>query len=108
MTTGAMFRAYRFVYGKAVEEPGAKVLDGFEHRTTTMSTGLPPDLIDQCQAGSLLGDRLIPQVVHKDHQARGALLFWPAVAEDARWMLASCLRARPESGEGGLSRPTPS
>jgi len=103
-TDASLVKAYRFVYGKAVDEPGAKVLDGFEHRLTTMSKGLPRDLLDQCQAGSLLGNRLIPQVVHKDHQARGALLFWPAVADDARWMLASCLRARPESGEGGLSR----
>jgi hypothetical protein len=97
-------QAYRFVYGKAVEESGAKVLDGFEHRTTTMSKGMPMDLIDRCQASALLGSRLIPQVVHKDQQARGALMFRPAVGDGARWMLATCVRARPESGEGGLSR----
>ena len=97
-------RAFRFVYGKVVETPGGPVEPGFEHRPTSISTGLPEDLIPSCRPEKLLANRSVQALVHPQRRVQGAQLFWPAVAEGRRWMLATCVRARPESGEGAISR----
>jgi hypothetical protein len=99
--------AYRYVFGHVVAAPGGPFSRGIQQRATTVSRGLPASLLAQCDLSDLLGQRSLPGLIHPERQQRGALLFRPAVADGRRWLLASCVRARSESGEGGLGRAYP-
>ncbi|TVQ85348.1 MAG: hypothetical protein EA400_15780 [Chromatiaceae bacterium] len=96
--------AFRFVHGKVCAIPGGPVAPGFEHRPTRISAGLPPALLPLCRPGQLLDNQSIQALVHPGRERDGAIWFWPAAADGQRYMLASCVRARPEAGEGGPGR----
>lgn len=99
-----MIEAWRYVFGRLVETPGGPVDYNHEQRVTSISAGLPAELQGLCDHRGLFPNQLIAALIHPASERSGALWFWPAICDGSRYMLASALRARPESGDGGLSR----
>ncbi len=96
--------AYRYVYGKVVSEAGGPVRLGDGYRITSVSRDMPACLRLLCRPGDLLDNRSTQALVHPERERDGALFFHPACCDGQRWMIASCVRPRPEAGEGTMSR----
>lgn len=96
--------AHRYVYGKVVKVPGGPVEPGFEHRPTSITKGLPEEAIALCYPEDLLAQQSVQALIHPARRSEGAQFFLPATANDQHWMLATCVRARPEGGEDAASR----
>ncbi|MCB2264239.1 MAG: hypothetical protein LGR52_15065 [Candidatus Thiosymbion ectosymbiont of Robbea hypermnestra] len=123
--TSFPIRAYRFVYGKVVQQPGGPVEPSFEHCPTSISQRMPDWLLAYCRpietpgpieqpesprndACSVypvqLGSTSPTALVHPAQTREGALYFSPCSCDGQRYMVATRLRARPEQGDGGLGR----
>ncbi len=95
---------FLYAYGRPVKRPAGPAAGQPHPVVTSISAGLPRDLLGFCRPGELLDDRLVRGVVHPDRVRDGAVWFWPAASCGQRWMLAGCLRERSEAGEGELGR----
>jgi hypothetical protein len=97
-------QARRYIYGKAVQEPGGAVNAGFEHQVTRQGRGLSPRLLEYCHPLALIERTSTLDLVHVDAHARGALFLWPVRCDDRDYMILGRVRPRPEAGEGRPGR----